>query len=97
VDRNIVWTDSAWQELESAASFIERDSARYARALVEEAKFVAISLRTFSKRGRVVPEVNDSDVREVFVKSYRLIYEIRGDRVVVIAFLHGARRFPTDL
>jgi toxin ParE1/3/4 len=97
VDRRIVWTDSAWQELESAASFIERDSARYASALVEAAKSVAVSLRTFSRRGRVVPEVNDPNVREVFVKSYRLIYEIRGDRVVVLAFLHGARRFPPDL
>jgi toxin ParE1/3/4 len=48
-------------------------------------------------RGRVVPELGDDLVRELFVKSYRLIYEIRADKVVILAFLHGARRFPAGL
>lgn len=41
-----------------------------------------------------MPELNDASVREVFVKSYRLIYEIEDRRIVVLAFLHGAGRFP---
>ena len=47
--------------------------------------------------GRVVPEVGDESVRELFVKSYRLIYEIRREHVVILALIHGARRLPTDL
>jgi plasmid stabilization system protein ParE len=41
-----------------------------------------------------VPELNDDTVRELFVKSYRLIYEIRPVEVLIVAFLHGARRWP---
>ena len=45
----------------------------------------------------MVPEVANDVVRELFVKSYRLIYEIRQDRIVIFAFIHGARRFPSGL
>ena len=95
--RRITWTDSAWQELECAAGFIERDSRRYAAALVEEARDAARSLKKFPRRGRVVPETGDELIRELFVKSFRLIYEIRSGSVVIVAFIHGARRFPTNL
>jgi ParE-like toxin of type II ParDE toxin-antitoxin system len=36
-------------------------------------------------------------VRELIVKSYRLIYEIEQNRTAILAFLHGARRFPSKL
>lgn len=34
----------------------------------------------FSARGRVVPEIGSPDIREIFVKSYRLIYKIEETR-----------------
>ena len=95
--RRVAWTDSAWQDLESASSFIARDSLRYAAALMAEARFASRSLTKFPRRGRLVPEMADKRIRELFVKSYRLIYEVREDSVVILAFLHGARRFPSDL
>ncbi len=44
-----------------------------------------------------MPELGDAFVREIFVKQYRLIYEVGMDRVVVLAFLHGAREFPEGI
>jgi plasmid stabilization system protein ParE len=44
-----------------------------------------------------VPELNDPSVRELFVKRYRLIYELRPDRIVILAFIHGARQLPLSL
>jgi len=93
VARRVAWTGSAWQELESAADFIARDSPRYATALIAEARSASRSLQSSPLRGRVVPEVADQAVRELFVKSYRLIYEVRSDVVIVLAFVHGARQF----
>ena len=78
--RRIVWTESAWHELESAADYIARDSPRYAVALMDEARSAARSLTRFPFRGRVVPEMSDKNIREVFVKSYRLINEIQDKR-----------------
>lgn len=38
-------------------------------------------------------EGGDITLRELFVYRYRLMYRVREDRVVVVAFLHGARDF----
>lgn len=92
--RRIAWT---WRELEDAASYIALDSPRYAAALMDEARFTAHSLRKSPKRGRVVPEIGDPAVREIFVKSYRLIYEVNDAGVVILAFIHGARQLPSLL
>jgi len=44
-----------------------------------------------AERGRIVPEAQSSQIREIFVKSYRTIYWINSNVVTVIAFVHGAR------
>lgn len=41
--------------------------------------------------GRVVPELGEAQVRERFLYSYRLIYEVRPERIEVLAILHGRR------
>ncbi len=41
----------------------------------------------------MVPEVGSQSVRELFVHRYRLLYELRGDLVVILAVIHGARDF----
>jgi toxin ParE1/3/4 len=81
----------ATRDLTEAAEFIARDSRVYAAALVREARTAARTLRTLAERGRVVPEARSSDVRELPVNSYRLIYWITPKVVTVIAFVHGAR------
>jgi hypothetical protein len=48
----------------------------------------ATSLETLSERGRIVPELDDHSVREVFVYSYRLIYEVRGSEVRLVPCNH---------
>jgi len=93
----VAWTESAWQELEEAAEYIARDSPHFASALMHEAQLAAQSLKKSPQRGRVVPELRDASVREIFAKQYRLIYELGPNRVVVLSFLHGARQFPETI
>ena len=54
---------------------------------------VAESLDRLSERGRVVPEIGDQSIREMFVYSYRLLYQVSEDEVRILGFLHGARDF----
>jgi len=54
----------------------------------------ALSLSTFPERGRVVPEFKDATVREIFFKTYRIVYRIRAQTVEVIRFWHAARGTP---
>ena len=41
--------------------------------------------------GRVVPELQDENIREVFVYSYRIVYELVTDTVQINAIIHGRR------
>lgn len=92
--RTVTWTETALKDLDQAAEFIARDSKFYAAAFVREARHAARSLKRFAERGRVVPEVGKPEIRELFVRRYRLVYKIEGtNRVYIVRFIHGARDF----
>jgi len=79
--------------LDDAITYIAKDSHQNAMALLEHALEVAESLDRFTERGRIVPELEDPNVRELFVDRYRLVYEVSESRAVILCFLHGARDF----
>lgn len=91
--REVVWAESGQLALDAVLADIFKESPDGAARVLRRALDVAGSLATLSERGRVVPEVGDSTLRELFVYRYRLLYRVRDDRVVVVAFLHGARDF----
>lgn len=72
---------------------IAEDSRDGAIPVLTRALEVARSLSTLAERGRIVPEVGESTLRELFVYDYRLLYQVYQDQVVIRAFLHGARDF----
>jgi plasmid stabilization system protein ParE len=89
--RQVVWTETAWSDLQRNADHIARDSPAYAAAFVRRVRDAARSLVELSQRGRIVPELGDPLVRELLLGSYRLIYEAREKRVYVLGLVHGAR------
>ena len=91
--RSVVWAQSAYAALDEVIAYIAQDSPQAAVQVLERALDTAAGLGTLSERGRVVPELQDPAIREVFIHRYRLLYRIELDRVVVVAFLHGARDF----
>jgi len=50
------------------------------------------SLEPFPRLGWIVPERGRDDIREVTVRTYRVIYRIKEDLVEIETVLHGARR-----
>jgi len=74
-------------------AYIAQESPDGAAQLLTSALDTAANLSTLSERGRVVREIGESTLRELLVFDYRLLYRVREDRVVIRAFLHGARDF----
>ncbi len=91
MDRQVKWAKSAWSDLEDTADFIAKDSPYYAASFVQEVLSVAKSLNKHSERGRIVPEFDQKTIRELFVRDYRLIYQVTKKHVSILAFIHGAR------
>ena len=88
---SVLWTEGAWNDLQGAADYIAKDSPRYSAAFVREVRDAARSLAYLARRGRVVPEFDDPSIRELLVRSYRLIYQVSDETARIIALVHGAR------
>lgn len=89
----VTWSEQASRQVDEAVAYISRDSPPAAQRVLADALDSASSLQIMAERGRVVPEVGSPAIREIFVHRYRLIYEISGPGVEILAFLHGARDF----
>jgi addiction module RelE/StbE family toxin len=87
----LVWSPEALEDVEQVATYIARDSEWYAQAVVIRILAAAETLTEHPSRGRIVPEAQRESLREIFVYSYRLIYEVRADLVTIVAVAHGHR------
>jgi toxin ParE1/3/4 len=93
----VALSPSARRDLRDIVRYISIDSPDralvFARLLVDSTK----RLSGFPEMGRVVPEFGDPSIREIIVRSYRVIYRVdHGDcRVDIARFWHGARDNPT--
>ena len=91
MDCEVRWSPEATEDLESIAEYITRDSEFYARAVVSEILSVSRDICNFPLAGRVVPEMDDKSIRERLIYSYRLVYRVEPEQILVIAVIHGKR------
>jgi toxin ParE1/3/4 len=96
MDFQVILSPRAIQDLQEIVRYISIDNPSAAENLGLELIAKAGSLKTFPERGRQVPELNDPEIRELVVRSYRIVYRIRKDKNVieVSRFWHGARGTP---
>ncbi len=80
--RLIKWTEDAANDIVAIAEFISRDSEFYAKAVVQK---IMEKINSIS----AVPEIESPDLRERFVYSYRIIYQIADDALWLIAIFSG--------
>lgn len=91
--RKIIWSDEALSDIEALADYISKDSPYYAAAFIRDIIEASRTLDDFAHRGRIVPELNDPDIRELLIGNYRLIYRITKSEIIITTLVHGARDF----
>jgi toxin ParE1/3/4 len=91
MDLEVKWSPEAIEDLEAIAEYIARDSAHYAGSVVTEILSASRKIPEFPLTGRMVPEMGDEKIRERFIYSYRLVYRIESERILIIAVIHGKR------
>jgi toxin ParE1/3/4 len=79
------------RDVEAIATYITFDSPAYARVVVKRIVSVTRMLSTFPNSGRMVPEFQDASIRELIAYSYRIIYVVSEDEVLIAAVIHGKR------
>jgi len=85
------WTDGARRDLLSIGRHIARDDPLAARRWVERLREQARKARRNPRIGRVVPELERDDLRELLVGSYRIVYRIAKERIDVLTVFEGHR------
>jgi plasmid stabilization system protein ParE len=89
----LFWTEPAIQDLRDLRDYIAADSDFHAADFIASIITRAERITAFPMIGRVVPEAQRQNISEIVYRSYRIIYRIKGERVEVLAIIHGA----TDL
>ena len=91
------WTSQAQRDVRRIFSYIEADSRRYAERVTSQIFETGDGLDKFMEQGRVLPELKDLNVREVFYYSYRIVYEIYQNQVYILAVIHMSRNITEDM
>jgi toxin ParE1/3/4 len=93
----VVWTRPALADVLQIKEYLAADSPRYAQRVAERLFAAVERLSEYPLSGRMVPELNEQTVREVVDAPYRIVYRVRADVLAIVAVVHSARRFPSDV
>lgn len=86
------WSRRIIAELHEAREYLQPFSPASAERLTDALFAKGALLERQPSLGRIVPEAERSDVRELFYKKYRLIYRVVSDTEILMLTLHPALR-----
>lgn len=92
----LIWSPASRDDLRDIVTFISRDSPSRAETFAYRLISETDKLQDFSELGRVVPEYQVLTIREIIVRSYRIVYRVDHDRklVEIARVWHAARGTP---
>ncbi len=93
---NVFWTDTAVKHLSAIYAYIAQNSPQYAARMVDRLTRRSQQIAKFPASGRIVPEFEAEQIREVIEGSYRIIYYIKSEQIDVLAVIHGSQQITED-
>ena len=92
----VLWTEAALSQLEAIYDYIAHTSPDYATRMIDRLTRRSIQISGFPLSGRIVPEYQSNEIREVLEWPYRIIYLVRlnESQIEILAVVHGARSNP---
>lgn len=87
------WTENAIQNLLGIKDYISQDSPSDADEWILKLYKAGEEIIDFPHRGRVVPELNRENIRELLISNYRLVYRIKNSNIEIITVFEGHRLF----
>lgn len=90
---DVIWTQEALERLEDIHYHlaIQEKSPQAAQTVLENIFAREEQLQEMPLSGRVVPDYNIENLRELLEGSYRIIYQIHVDRILIVSVMHQSR------
>ncbi len=87
----VVWTSEAFSKLDEIESFIAQDSQKRASVFIDSLLEKGDLIGSFPDIGRVVPELSRSEIREILVGNYRIVYRQTPEHIEILTVFEGHR------
>ncbi len=88
----LIWTDQAIDDLGDIGDYIAENSEKYAKLTVQKLHKRVDVLKNFPQAGRIVPEKDEENVRELIEGNYRIIYQVASDNLIYILTVYHSSR-----
>jgi plasmid stabilization system protein ParE len=90
----VKWTKNAIEDIYNVMEYLRHYSDRYAEAFADKIFERTEILERFPRSGRIVPEFENENIRELIHTSYRIVYVILAeDRLDILAVHPSALPF----
>ena len=89
----LVWSPQALADVEEIRAYIALDSRSYADLTAQRIIAAVERLKTFPDSGRMVPERQSPEVREVIAGRFRIVYRRKATVVEIVTVFRGSREF----
>jgi toxin ParE1/3/4 len=87
----VIWTREALDKLTEIEEFIAQDSPQRAETFVSYLIERGESISKNPQIGRIVPEILNSDIREIIVRKYRIVYRVQKELIEILTVFEGHR------
>jgi toxin ParE1/3/4 len=90
----VLWTDLSLTRIQEIADYIARERPGSARSFVKQIFERVDVLAEVPRSGRPYPNASDTDLRELIVDQYRVIYRIAEPEraIYILTIRHGRQR-----
>jgi toxin ParE1/3/4 len=92
----IAWSPLAVDRASEIAGYIAEDNPTAAENWVKAVFTKVARLESFPESGRIVPEIDNPNFREIVYGNYRIIYRVEGKRVSVLTIRHVRQVLPVE-
>ena len=92
----IIWSPLAIERASEISDYIAQDNPTAAISWVETLFDKVNILKSSPKSGRMVPETQRDDIREIIYGNYRIIYAVTKNKICILTIRHGRQILPTE-
>jgi toxin ParE1/3/4 len=92
----IIWSPLAVERASEIAYYIARDNPSAAEKWVAAVFSKVEQLKRAPEIGRMVPEIENKQFREIIYGNYRIIYRIAQKQISILTIRHGKQILPLD-
>ena len=92
----ILWSPLAIDRASEIAGYIAQDNPDAAESWINTVFEKVEHLKKFPESGRILPETDNTTIRELIYGNYRIVYRVETSRISILTVRHVKQLLPTD-